>query len=126
MTEPMVVARALDDGSISVFENLRYAEGYVEATDVIDGEWGTFYGLNGQVFTPEVDEHKWVVRLIPTDTYDLAGLVAELSEYARAHGFTADGSDPRAFVNEIEQREWALRWPRWLDRWMHGDGPLQV
>lgn len=129
VTEPLVIARALDDRSICVFQSLRYAEGYVEATDIIDGEWGTFYGLDGQVFTPEVSEHKWVVRLIPTDAYDLAGLVAELREYARENGFTADGSDPRAFVNEFEQREWASRWPRWprwLDRWMHGDGPLQV
>lgn len=129
MIEPLIIARALDDGEICVFVDFRQVEGYIEATDVIDGAWGTFYGLDGRVFAPEFDENNWVVRLIPTDVYDLPGLVSELRDYSSTYGFTADGTDPRAFVNELEQREWDARrpcWPRWLDRWMHGTGPLQV
>ncbi|MBA4608534.1 MULTISPECIES: hypothetical protein [Aeromicrobium] len=73
-----VIAKALDDGWICVFTDFEPAQGYLEATDVVDGLWGTFYRLDGEMIRPEVNEYGWIVRLMPTGSYDLAGLKAEL------------------------------------------------
>lgn len=123
--DEVVIAKALDDGLICVFTDFEDAQGYVEAADVVDGLWGTFYRLNGEVLRPEMNEYGWIVRLVPTGSFDLAGLKSELVEYAGAQGLASDGSDPQAFVNEYWQGEWAARWPqwpRWLDRRIHGPG----
>lgn len=88
--DDVVIAKALDDGSICVFTDFEDAQGYVEATDVIDGQWGTFYRFNGEILRPEMDEYGWIVRLVPTGNDDFAGLAAELGAYAPDQGFYSD------------------------------------
>jgi hypothetical protein len=44
-------------------------------------------------------------------------------------GLTSRPDDPIAVHNELLQGEWESRWPKhpqWLDRRLHGEGPVQM
>lgn len=122
----VVIRYAPDDGSLDVFGDYEEVDGCLKISGVVEAAWTTFYRLDGEQLAPRLGQYDWVERLDPTGSRDLEGLVRLLTEYARTHGFEADGSDPGAFVDEMERRDYESqwpRWPRWLDRWMHGDGP---
>lgn len=124
-----VIAYAPEDGSVRVFEDFEEREGHLAVVGVLEREWSVFYGLDGQVLAPKLNQHNWVVRLIPTETHDLPGLIELLTSYAGRHGFDADGTDPVAFVNEMWRRNHDARWPkwpRWLDRWLRGGPPSAI
>ena len=57
---------------------------------------------------------------------DPEGLV-ELLERERSTGrFTSDPAQPESVANELLLGDWEARWPKWpvwLDRRLHGDGP---
>lgn len=90
----------------------RTAARYVEAIDLKDGEYDddVFYAIGGSILRP-------------------SGLKRRLRELQPRNGYVSDPDDPRAVVNELHAYEWDHRWPkhpRWLDRWIHGEGPDQL
>lgn len=122
----MVILHASTDGSIYVFKDFKEVDGCLLVSGVVEDTWTSFYRLDGEKLAPIVGQYDWVEQLIPTGSRDLRSLVQLLTEYARTHQFETDGSDPSAFVDEMARRNHESRWPqrpRWLDRWMHGDGP---
>lgn len=125
--QDVVIGYAPDDGSIDIFRDFyEEADGCLLISGVVEDVWTTFYRLDGEKLTPRLGQSDWVEQLIPTGSRDLGGLVQLLTAYARKHDLEADGSDPGAFVDEMARRDHESRWPqwpRWLDRWMHGDGP---
>jgi hypothetical protein len=121
-----VIAYAPADRSLALLENFEEADGCLQVVGVLEGVWKTLYRLDGERLTPVLGQHDWVEQLVPTGVHDLPGLLQLLTQYAREHRFSADGSDPGAFVAELARRGYESRWPkwpRWLDRRMHGDGP---
>lgn len=118
------------DGDVLAFRDAGTAARYVEAIDVKDGEYDddVFYTVGGSILRPSVrpdDE----VELIDTGAKDLQGLKRRLRELQPRNGYVSDPDDPRAVVNELLGFEWDHRWPkhpRWLDRWIHGEGPDQL
>jgi hypothetical protein len=122
----VVIRHASIDGSIDVFEDFEDVDGCLLVSGVVENDWTSFYRLDGEKLAPILGQYDWVERLIPTGSRDLRSLVQLLTEYARKHDFEADGSDPGAFVDEMARRDHESRWPqwpRWLDRWLHGDWP---
>ena len=121
-----VIRHAPADGSLDVFEDFEEVDDCLLVSGVVEDFWTTFYRLDGEELAPILGPFNWVERLVPTGSRDLRGLVQLLTEYALKHNFETDGSDPGAFVNEMARRDHESRWPkrpRWLDLWMHGDGP---
>lgn len=101
----MLIAHAPCDGSLRIFEDFEQEDdGHLRVVGVVESEWTTFYGLEGERMDPELGQHDWVERLVPSGTRDLSTLVQVLSEYARHHQFESDGTDPGAFVNELARR----------------------
>lgn len=119
----VVIMHAPEDGSLDVFVDFDEVDGYLLVSGVVDDAWTSFYRVDGEQLSPVRDQHGWVERLVPTGSRDLDGLVRLLSEYAKSHRFEVDGRDPCAFVEEMVERDYEARWPKWpgwLDRWMHG------
>ena len=57
--------------------------------------------------------------------------LVELLERERVSncGFTSDPAQPESVANELLVGDWEARWPKWpawLDRRLHGDGPERV
>lgn len=123
----VIIAHAPIDGSIDAFgDYFEEPDGSLGISGVLDGEWTTFYRLDGERLTPVSGDHEWIERLIPTGERDLPTLRKILREYATQQGFEWDGNDPAGLVSELKRRRFKDRWPRrpkWLDRWMHGRAP---
>jgi hypothetical protein len=121
-----VIRHAPADGSVDVFDDFEEVDGCLVVSGVVEGDWTTFYRLDGEKLAPVLGQHDWVERLVPTGTRDLPAMAELLTEYAQRHHFETDGSDPNAFVDEMARRDHDSRWPKWpkwLDRRMHGGGP---
>lgn len=117
-----------DDG-VEFLQSIDEAAAYVEAIDVEAGVYEAFICLDGQRLLPRVVEEFRVV-LEPSGSLDPDGLVALLTRARDScGGFTSNPTQPHAVANELLARAWRTRWPRWprsIDRWLHGDGPQLV
>jgi hypothetical protein len=111
-----------------VYPSLRRAADYIEAVDVNDGEYEAMYTLDGWVIDPQADSRERQVELVVTDENDVEGLRRRVATHHRPDG-ASTSYDLRAVANDEFRAKWDVRWPRWpkwLDRQMHGDGPPQV
>jgi hypothetical protein len=116
-----------DDG-VSFFRSAEEAAGWVEAIDVDAGEYQAFIRLDGERLVPHVLDQAKVV-LEASGHRDPDGLV-ELLERERGTGaFSSNPAQPESVANELLLGDWEARWPKWpawLDRRLHGDGPERV
>jgi len=122
-----------DDRGVFVFsencadvEFLRSAaESGVERVDLDSGEYDGFFTADGERLRPRPG-NEWNVVFEPTGEFDLESLRGLLR---RAHDrglFKSDPNEPTLVAREMLAWQWAHRWPRWphwLDRRLHGDGP---
>jgi hypothetical protein len=117
-----------DDGDMLVFPSLKAAASYIEAVDVNDGVYEALYTLDGWVIDPRPDPSERQVELVVSEKKDVDGLLRRVAERRPSdHGLTP--ADLRVIANEDFHAQWRVRWPRWpkwLDRRMHGDGPPQI
>jgi hypothetical protein len=117
-----------EDG-VEFFPTVAEAAAYVEAVDVESGVYEAFISLDGERLLPRpVDETS--VGLERSGDRDKARLI-ELLERERAarRTFTSDPTDPVQVANDLLVGDWEARWPkwpRWLDRRLHGEGPTRV
>ena len=85
-----------------------------------------FYRADGERLSPVLGAYGTVERLLPTGEHHLSELRTALADYASREGIAWDGADPKDWILAVRRRDYARRsprWPRWLDRWMHGPGP---
>lgn len=116
------------DGDVLVFDSVDGASSYVEAVDVEDGEYESFFTVDGQPLTPKIERDD-SVRLIAKGPPDLPGLVERLRGLQERNRFVSNPEDPPGVANEYFRKEWERRWPRWpgwLDRRLHGEGPTRA
>jgi hypothetical protein len=117
------------DGDVEVFDSIEIAEGNLEAIDVLDGEYVELFGIDGERLTISASQQDFKVVIERTGRFELGTLVDRLNALAERNGFDGSRGDPRAIANQVLINEWRVRWPRWphwLDRRIHGDGPPQV
>jgi len=115
------------DGDVELFKTPQEAAEWVEAVDVVDGEYTDCFRMSGERL--EFNIVKDEVQLRPTGAYDAAFLSQRLRELAARNDYTGDAPDPLTVVNEVFANQWKRRWPRWpksLDRRLHGDGPARI
>src|SRR6266496_830898 len=110
------------DGDALAFGTLQDAAGWMQSTDVADGEYEALFTLHGTSVRAggAVDGP---VILTVTELTDLPGLQLRLRRTQQRMGFRSDPDDPRAAANELLRREWELRRPRrprWLARRQRG------
>lgn len=126
-TTKVVHLRIVDrDGEVMPLPSVRDAELQLEAIDVLDGEYAAF-GVDGRVLALRAVGDD--VILTGTEGWDLAGLRTRIRDYHGRTNLESDQDDVVAVVNELFRRQWEARlpkWPRWLDRRLHGHGPAQV
>ena len=115
------------DGGPVIRESVESASGYMEAIDVENGEYEVIYDDTGVVYQPQIEGYR--VRLVPTDTRDRDDLVRRLADYSETLGLALDPASQDFTIDlarSISASEWSRRWPkrpRWLSKWMHGNGP---
>jgi hypothetical protein len=115
------------DGGPIVRNSVDSASGYMEAIDVENGEYDAIYDDTGLIYRPQIEERQ--VRLVPTDIRDHDDLVRRLADYSKTLGLALDPTSRDFTIDlarSISASEWSRRWPkrpRWLSKWMHGDGP---
>lgn len=115
------------DGDVDLYKAVAQAESYMEAVDVRDGHYEAAFSLTGERLEIVLDEDR--VGLIATGTTDLPHLRERLRTLAERNGYSGDDPDPRLVANQAFANEWRTRWPRWptwLDRRLHGEGPPRV
>lgn len=115
------------DGDLDVFSSLGAAEGYMEAGDVEDGEYGDAFLHDGTVVKMGVDDER--VVLTPSAVRDAGRLDRVIDEYQRRVGADVRSGSALDYANEWFRKEWERRWPKrpvWLARKLHGDQPNQV
>ena len=116
------------DGDVMAFPHLDVAAGWMEAVDVLEGEYEAAYTIDGRELTI-VAERDSPVSLRVTDVRDVADLRTRLARSGMHMGLSFDLSNLSAVANYLMRREWERRWPRrprWLSRLVHGDGPPRV
>lgn len=117
-----------DDG-VSFFLTAEEAAASVEAIDIEAGEYKAFIRLDGETLEPRILDHSQVL-LDASGHRDTELLVRLLEREHVAHRtFTSDPAQPASVANELLLGSWEGRWPRWpgwLDRRLHGDGPGRV
>lgn len=115
------------DGGFQVEPTLERAAGYMEPTDVRNGEYDAVFDESGRCYA--VDVVGETTRLSPTDEIDLEELLRRLrgsGVSSRLHLAAEDLDDPLAIAAAVWRFEWDHRWPkrpRWFSRLLHGDGP---
>lgn len=100
----------------------REAAAHMEAIDVEDGEYSGVYGLDGTVH--DVVVRRGLVELDRTERTDLPALLDALRDALDLP--PGAPVDLVALVDDRQRRAWEHRWPRWprrLDRRLHGDAP---
>jgi hypothetical protein len=115
------------DGDVDLYKTVADAASYMEAVDVRDGEYEAAFSLNGELLEIVLDEDR--VSLVATGTNDLPTLRDRLRALAERNGYSGEDPDPRGVANEVFANQWRARWPRWpkwLDRRLHGDGPPHI
>lgn len=117
-----------DDPEMLVFPSLKAAASSIEAIDVNDGVYEALYTLDGWVIDPRPDASERQVELIVSKKRDVDGLLQRVAN-RRPSDRVPSPEDLRVIANEELRRQWNARWPRWpawLDRRMHGDGPTRI
>ncbi|MBC3761831.1 hypothetical protein ACUN7V_17080 [Quadrisphaera oryzae] len=116
------------DGEVDYYATAAEAARDMEAIDVRGEEYLGVYGLDGEVYSVGLtgERHHEVPVLTATGQRDLVRL-RELLQAAHARSPSrVTTADPASFVNARAMWEWdrrRLRWPRWLDRRLHGTAP---
>lgn len=116
------------DPEMLVFPSLEAAASYIEAIDVNDGVYETLYTLDGWVIDPRPDTSERHVELVVGEKRDVDGLLQRVAD-RRPSDRVLLPEDLQVIANEELRRQWNVRWPRWpawLDRRMHGDGPTHI
>jgi hypothetical protein len=130
MTEPDEAVLIFSaDGELIPFRSLTEAAGWMEAIDVLDGEYEALFTLDGRLVHAAAETDRSSVTLTVTDRTDLHGLRQRLQLAQSQQNFISDPDDPRAVANELFAQAWEQRRPqrpRWLDRLLHGDPPTPV
>jgi hypothetical protein len=119
---------ARDDGDLLVFPSIEAAASYIEAIDVNDGVYEALYTLDGWVSDPRPDRSERQVELVVSGKQDVDGLLQRVADRRPSDHRLSPGDLP-VIANEALRREWSVRWPRWpkwLDRRLHGGGPPHV
>lgn len=119
------------DSEPHLFKSPSEAAGWVEAVDVLEGEYDDFIRVNGErlravPFASPTASH---VVLEPTGVFDLEYLQRRLHALASRNGYDGSPEDPRAIANQVFAHEWGKAWPRWwpwLHRRLHGERPPVV
>lgn len=117
------------DGELIPFRTLADAAGFMEAIDVLNGEYDALFTLDGPVAQATAAADGQPVRPTVTDHTDLPGLQRRLRQVQPRERFVSDPHDPRAVANELLAQAWHQRRPKrphWLDRLLHGDPPSPV
>jgi hypothetical protein len=117
------------DGDVMAFPSVEDAAGEMEAVDVDAGEYAALYALDGRIVTATIDAERVMVILTVEEQRDEAGLRQRLLDARERVGLTSPPDDLAAIANELLRLEWEHRWPkwpRWLARRLHGQGPHAV
>lgn len=126
---PLAVLVFGADGELIPFRTLAEATGWMEAIDVLNGEYDALFTSDGRIVAATAEQDGGRVTLTVTDQTDLPGLQQRLHQARPRERFTSDPDDPRAVINELFTQAWLNRRPqrpRWLDRLLHGDPPAPV
>jgi len=117
-----------DDPAPMVFRSAAAARGWMELVDVKAGGYVAIYTADGRKVSIVVRENDFELRL--TDEADHAGLRRMMREYhARSELGGPAPESPVAYANNQLLWHWEHRWPKWpgwLSRRIHGDGPVQI
>jgi hypothetical protein len=112
---------------LTMFPSIADAQDWLEAMDVDDGEYTAALTETGRVVRMTTKNELVVLEL--TDELDSELLHRLLREHGQAIGRPGIELDPVGFANESWKREWDHRWPRWphwLDKRLHPQGPVQA
>jgi len=116
------------DGEVMAFPHLETAAGWMEAIDVLEGEYSGAFTIDGRKVTISAEPDS-PVSLRVTHVGALAELGERLGRSSALIGRRFDLSDLTAVANYLMLMEWNHRWPRrprWLSRLIHGNGPARV
>ncbi|WP_123378933.1 hypothetical protein [Pseudokineococcus lusitanus] len=117
------------DGDLDVYADAAYAAGSMEFLMVEDDEYVTAYRVDGAVLAIASVRKEERVVLTLTGEVDAAALQALVDDAVRrspAGTATAGVVTPLDYAEAWFAGEWNrrwVRWPHWLDRWLHGAGP---
>jgi hypothetical protein len=119
------------DGDFHLFKSLDQAAGWVEAVDVLDGEYVDFIRVTGERLRAVASASPNAARVVlePTGVIDLDYLQARLHALASRNGYDGPAENPREIANQVFANEWRSAWPRWwpwLHQRLHGEGPPVV
>lgn len=119
------------DGDFYLFKSLGEAASWVEAVDVLDGEYDDFFRVNGERLRPVpfASPSASHVVLEPMGVFDVEYLTGRLHTLASRNGYEGLPEDPRSIANQVFAHEWRNAWPRWwpwLHRRLHGESPPVV
>jgi hypothetical protein len=119
------------DGDLHLFKSPSEAASWVEAVDVLDGEYDDFFRVDGERLRPVIgtSPSSSHVVLEPTGVSDIQYLTGRLHALASRNGYEGLPEDPRSIANQVFAHEWRNAWPRWwpwLRRRLHGDNPPSV
>lgn len=112
------------DGDLEVYADAAAAAGDLEAVDVQDGEYPFACRVDGAVLAIFTEDERVVLDL--TGDVDQARLRALIEAYAPSAPGAPRALAPLDFAEQWLDQQWqrrSVRWPRWLDRRMHGSGP---
>ena len=104
------------DGDMLVFRDKLDAVGYLEAVDVLDGEYEVAYFIDGSVLEVVVLDPEGVVSINDTTGTDSEGLRQRIGNHLTRSGSPGSADDPQAVADEYFRWEWEHRWPRWPSR----------
>jgi len=130
--DPVFVISA--DGHVELYQSPAHAEHVIEGYDVADGEYGGdlggLFSIEGEVltFVPGEGGDWEPVRIERTGRFEFDLLANRLAELADRNRYEGD-PDPRVVANQIFASYWDLRrirWPRWLDLRVNGEGPPPI
>jgi hypothetical protein len=122
------------DGHVELYRTPADAEAGIEGYDVRDGEYdgdlGGLFSVDGEILEVAITDDVVgdLVRIERTGRFARDMLAARLAELADRNRYEGD-PDPRVVANQIFASYWdnrRIRWPRWLDRRVNGDGPPRV
>src|SRR3954464_11402991 len=87
------------DGDVELFKTPQEAAEWVEAVDVVDGEYTDCFRMSGERLELKNVNHEGQPR--PTGAYDAAFLSQRLRELAARNDYTGDAPDATTVVNEV-------------------------
>jgi hypothetical protein len=119
------------DGDFHLFKSPDEAAGWVEAVDVLDGEYDDFIRVTGERLRVAASASPTTARVVlePTGVIDLEYLQTRLHAHASWNGYDGPAEEARDIANHVLAHEWRNAWPRWwpwLHRRLHGEGPPVV